>query len=215
MARTFADGKVRDVLPGRRRVGRPSVRHERREQILAAVERCIVEYGIGGTTLGRVADAAGVPRSLIHHHLGTRKEMLRAAASRTIANVDRTVREGMAEGEGDGRSDLERSFEVMFGPRLQDRSISVVIDELTGAAVRDEYVRGLVSGMYGAFVAEFERALSDAFPDAPADRCRTVAHAIVALADATGRFETYAFDPENFRRAREAAVWLAAGLNNK
>jgi AcrR family transcriptional regulator len=188
---------------------------ERREQILAAVERCIVEYGVAETTLARVADDAGVPRSLIHHYLGTREEMLRAAASRTITNVVRTVRKGIEESDGDGRSDLERCFDVMFGPRLQDRGIAVVIDELNGAAVRDEYVRGLVAGMYGAFVSEFERALGDSFPDAPVDRCRTVAHAIVALADATGRFDTYAFDPENFRRAREAALRLAADLGGE
>jgi AcrR family transcriptional regulator len=203
---------AQDAPKERRRVGRPSLGPERREQILAAVERCIVEYGISGTTLARVADAAGVPRSLIHHYLGTREEMLRAAASRTIANVDRIVREGMAESEDDGRRALERSLDVMFGPRLQDRSIAVVIDELTGAAVRDEYVRGLVAGMYGAFVGQFEQVLAHAFPDAPADRCRTVAHAIVSLADSAGRFEGYGFEPDNFRRAREAAVRLAAGL---
>ncbi len=204
-----------DAPPRRRRVGRPSLGPERREQILAAVERCIVEYGVAETTLAQVADDAGVPRSLIHHYLGTREEMLRAAASRTITNVVRTVSQGMEESDGDARSDLERCFDVMFGPRLQDRSIAVVIDELNGAAIRDEYVRGLVAGMYSTFVAEFERALCDAFPDAPVDRCRTVAHAIVALADATGRFDNYAFDPENFRRAREAAVRLAAGLGGE
>ena len=212
MAETLGDGSVQDAPAGRRRVGRPSVAPERREQILAAVERCIIEYGISGITLARVADAAGVPRSLIHHYLGTRDEMLRAAASRTIANVDRIVREGMEEGPGDGRSDLERSLDVLFGPSLQDRSIAVVIDELTGAAVRDEYVRELVAGMYSAFVTDFERALAEVFPDAPADRRRTVAHAIVALADSAGRFEAYAFESENFRRAREAAVRLAEGL---
>ena len=148
MTRATEAGRGEEAAPGRRRVGRPSVGPERREQILAAVEECIIEYGIAGTTLARVADTAGVPRSLIHHHLGNREEMLRAAASRTIANVDRAVREGMAESEGDGRSDLERCLDVMFGPRLLDRSISVVIDELTGAAVRDEYVRGLVGTSY-------------------------------------------------------------------
>ena len=212
MTDTPGNGSVRDAPPDRRRVGRPSLAPERREQILAAVERCIVEFGLSGTTLARVADAAGVPRSLIHHYLGTREEMLRAAASRTIANVDRIVREGMAEGQGDGRSELELSLDVMFGPRLQDRSIAVVIDELTGAAVRDEYVRELVAGMYGAFVSDSERVLAEAFPNAPADRRRTVAHAIVALVDSAARFETYGFESENFRRAREAAVRLVEGL---
>ena len=38
MTQGFEGGKGREVLPGRRRVGRPSAGPERREQILAAFE---------------------------------------------------------------------------------------------------------------------------------------------------------------------------------
>ena len=201
---------ARAAHDARRRVGRPSRAPERREQILEAVERCIVERGIAGTTLARVADAADMPRSLIHHYLGTRDALLRATAERAVANVTRSVRAGLAEAaEGDA---IGRRLDVLFGPRMRDRRITRLIDELGVASGTDPHVRRLLAGMYEAWVSSLARELERAFPDAAADERRTVAHAVVALADAASRFGDYDFDPENLRRTRAVAERLVRAL---
>lgn len=213
MAQTADDKPSDPDPPAPRRVGRPSRAPERREQILDAVEQCIIEFGIERTTMGRVAEAAGLPRSLIHHYLGNREALLQAAATRVVANIDRTLRQGLAEApEGDV---IERLLDVLFGPRMQDQRITHLVDELAITSLRDANVRGLLADMYDAFVSDFERRLSRAFPEAEADERRTVAHAVVALVEASSRFADYDFDPENFRRVRTVAARLIEGLGTR
>ena len=201
-----------EATPTKRRVGRPSRAKERRAQILDAVEECIVEYGIERTTMGKVADVAGVPRSLIHHYLGNREALLQVAAARAVANVDRTLRQGLAESEGGDV--IERLLDILFGPRMRDRRITHLIDELGAASLRDAGVRQLLADMYDSFVSDFERRLAKSFPDVPAEQRRDVAHAVVVLVESSSRFADYGFDPDNYRRARRIAARLIADLGD-
>ncbi|UOQ55956.1 TetR family transcriptional regulator [Leucobacter allii] len=57
-------------------MARPSVADERREQIIDATLRTIVEHGISGTTLDRIADAAGMSRGHVRHFVGNRDQLL-------------------------------------------------------------------------------------------------------------------------------------------
>lgn len=203
-------------VSGKRPVGRPSRALERREQILAAVERCIVEHGLERTTLARVADEAAVPRSLIHHYLGNREALLRATASRATTNVERALREALTnEDLGSGVGDIDHALDVMFGPRSQDPAITHLIDELGVAALRNDVVRALMAEMYNSFVTSLEGELRRAFPHAPLAKQRTVAHAIVGLVDAASRFADYGFDAENFPRMRTVASQLIDSLREE
>ena len=64
--------------------GRPTVAPERRQQILDAVEVCIIRYGLGATTLERIADEAGLTRSNLAHFVGNRDEILDAALTQCV-----------------------------------------------------------------------------------------------------------------------------------
>ena len=55
-------------------MARPSVKEERREQILTAYEQCVARYGVEGATLDKVAEEAGLARPLIRHNIGNREE---------------------------------------------------------------------------------------------------------------------------------------------
>ncbi|MBW2389182.1 MAG: hypothetical protein JRG89_12185 [Deltaproteobacteria bacterium] len=63
-------------------MARPSKVEERREQILDAFERCVVQSGIQGVTLEHVANEAGLPRSLVRHFVGNRDDMVAAVFER-------------------------------------------------------------------------------------------------------------------------------------
>jgi AcrR family transcriptional regulator len=199
-----------------RPVGRPTRAPERREQILDAVERCIIEHGLAETTLARVAEIAEMPRSLIHHYMGSRDALLRATAARAIENVQSSVRAGLAELQDRAETmDFDHSLDVFFGPRMQDPRITRLVDELGVVSFRDDLVRELLANMYRTFVSHLEGDFKVAFPHAPADHRRTIAHAIVGLADAASRFQDYGVDAENFRRMRSTAARLVQDLRSK
>ncbi|RGE20019.1 TetR/AcrR family transcriptional regulator [Leucobacter sp. wl10] len=61
-------------------MARPSVAGERREQIIEATLQTISERGISGTTLDRIADAAGMSRGHVRHFAGNRDRLLLDAA---------------------------------------------------------------------------------------------------------------------------------------
>lgn len=60
-------------------MGRPSLAVQRRQQILEAVDRCLLEHGLAGTTVARIAQAASVQPSLIAHYFGNKDGLLNEA----------------------------------------------------------------------------------------------------------------------------------------
>ena len=53
-------------------MSRPSLAPVRREQILDAVEACMLEDGIEGVSFSRVARRAGVRTSIVPHYFGSK-----------------------------------------------------------------------------------------------------------------------------------------------
>lgn len=61
-------------------MGRRSVAVERRRQVIVATVECMAAHGVGGTTLERIADAAGMARGHVRHFAGNRDDLLTDAA---------------------------------------------------------------------------------------------------------------------------------------
>ena len=74
-------------------MGRPKKDEARKEEILEAFERCVIREGITSTTLQKVADEAGLPRSLVRYFVGNRDEMIGLLISRVIGRAYRPLRE--------------------------------------------------------------------------------------------------------------------------
>lgn len=148
--------------------------------------------------------------------MGSRDALLRATAARAIENVQSGVRAGLAELQGRAETtDFDHLLDVFFGPRMQDPRITRLVDELGVVSFRDDLVRESLANMYRTFVSHLEEGFIAAFPHAPADHRRTIAHAIVGLADAASRFQDYGVDAENFRRMRSTAARLVQDLRSK
>src|SRR5215471_6974743 len=71
-------------------MGRPSLADTRRPQILRAFEDCVLKYGLEGSSLERIAQQAGVRRSLIRHYFGNKDELAEALVAGII---ERTIAE--------------------------------------------------------------------------------------------------------------------------
>ena len=67
--------------------GRPSLAPLRREQILDAVEACIIDYGIDGVSFARVASRAGVRTSIVPHYFGSKEALMTVMVDRVLGRV--------------------------------------------------------------------------------------------------------------------------------
>ena len=65
-------------------MGRPSLAEQRKEEILDAFGRCVAKFGLEGSSLEKIAEEAGMRRSILRHYLGNRDEMVIALAKKVI-----------------------------------------------------------------------------------------------------------------------------------
>ncbi|UTW55212.1 TetR/AcrR family transcriptional regulator [Kordiimonas sp. SCSIO 12610] len=65
-------------------MARPSIKQERTEEILDAFEICVAKYGVEGSTLEKIAEQAGLRRSLLRHYIGNREALLSSLVKRFI-----------------------------------------------------------------------------------------------------------------------------------
>lgn len=170
-------------------MGRKSQSEARREEILAAFERCIVRYGIDAP-LERIADEAGVRRSLIRHYLGNRDELVdqvidRIAAAyprRAAAILDRAIAHG-----------VEGLLDVLFpsegaGDAWEVEAIhawEAVIGAVSGASQgRYPQAKRRVATMMEEIAELAAVGLHERFPHAARDACREVAYGLFCLVQA-------------------------------
>lgn len=69
--------------------------------ILDAAEAVFVKKGFAATTMTEIADQAGVTKSLIHHHFGSKQKLWLEVKRRRLEALSNIQRELMADGEPD------------------------------------------------------------------------------------------------------------------
>jgi TetR/AcrR family transcriptional repressor of bet genes len=74
-------------------MARPSNRDERRAQIVDGLLRVLPETGYERATIQRIAEAAGLGAGLVHHHFGSKLEILLALGERLAELVSGRQRE--------------------------------------------------------------------------------------------------------------------------
>ena len=95
-------------------MGRPSKKAERTEEIFQAFQRCVIRFGLEGSTLERIAEEAGLQRSLVRHYVGNRSELVEQLAERTIeqSNQQWTALEAHLPATGISQPLLEHSVRL-------------------------------------------------------------------------------------------------------
>jgi TetR/AcrR family transcriptional repressor of bet genes len=73
-------------------MGRPSVRAERRAQLLAAFAEVLATRGYAGATIAAVAAQAGVAPGLVHHHFSDKDDLLESLLAELIDRFRRRTR---------------------------------------------------------------------------------------------------------------------------
>jgi TetR/AcrR family transcriptional regulator len=94
-----------------------------RSAILKAAEELFVEHGFAATSMATVAKHAGVTKSLIHHHFGSKRELWDAVKNVVMEDYQRQQQQMLTEREPD-LSLVEDSLVIYF--RFLQRNPHVV-----------------------------------------------------------------------------------------
>jgi AcrR family transcriptional regulator len=137
-------------------MGRPKKDEARKEEILEAFERCVIREGITSTTLQKVADEAGLPRSLVRYFVGNRDEMIGLLISRVIGRAYRPLRELDSP---DASFPLHELLDYLFAGAFLNNTTNSVVDRLWEIANSDESVRNELKNMYTNFKAMIEKSM--------------------------------------------------------
>ncbi|MDP6979989.1 MAG: TetR family transcriptional regulator [Myxococcota bacterium] len=195
-------------------MGRKSLAPVRTEEILEALDRCVLRDGLAATTLASVAAEAAVPRTLISHYFGGREGLLLAFFGRILARRLPEFEAWVARKRG--RSRLRAGLCYLFeGPFLDDHHGLATSGEMLGLAARNPDCARVLREMYDGFAAAVERELETHAPQASPARRKEAAYAIVCLAEQNQAQRWLGASPTQGRRALRAAETLVASLGTR
>ncbi len=161
-------------------MGRPSLRDVRTEEILTAYETCVARHGLDGATQDRIAEEAGVKRTLLRHYLGNKDEMVDALIDHVVARFNAETDQMIAALPATGRP--KALLDILFGPLGITESASVLTINALGAA-SDRFPKartGLLAAI-DRMLDAIAKELCDAYPKAGEEQCRVAAHGICHL----------------------------------
>ncbi len=192
-------------------MGRTSLAPQRKQEILDALQQCIEKHGLAGSTMARIAEQAGVQRSLISHYFGTREDLLGALFDRMLEMRSREF-ESYVENHSD-HTRLAAGLDYLFGgPFVAGGDGLAGTGETFSLAARSEAYRERLRVMYERFARRVEQELAKACTGTTAADRRAVAYAIVCLAEQNQSLSWLGFAPRHHRYARRAAQGLVEGL---
>ncbi|MGI9509216.1 MAG: TetR/AcrR family transcriptional regulator [Geminicoccaceae bacterium] len=185
---------------------RPSLKDVRSAEILAAFASCVARFGLEGATQERIAEAAGVKRTILRHYLGNRDDMIDALIDFVVADFD-----AQSQALFDALPNTDRVpvlLDVLFGASGRTNPDMVLVFEALVAAV-DRYpkAREALLAWTRRFIDAVEAELAMAFPTAAKDKIAAAGHGIVALyfnADSLHPLQP----PKSWDRALRAAADL-------
>jgi AcrR family transcriptional regulator len=161
-------------------MARPSLKEQRTEEILDAFARCVARYGVEGSTLERIAEEAGVKRTILRHYIGNRDDLIAALGERIRREFDSLTDELFDMLPEDGRVDW--LIEALFHPLSQTSSQDLAVAQALIAAA-DHYRN--IGEQLRAWVLKFDgliaRELASAYPDAPARDVEAVSFGILSI----------------------------------
>ena len=161
-------------------MGRPNLTEVRTAEILDAFERCVAQFGLIGTSLERVADEAGMKRSILRHYVGNRDDLIHALAERVVAKY-KSHFQRLLENASEKRriSDL---LDLFFPDKPVESAESVmVVEALIAAGDKYPKVRELMLGYVDDLVSQTAVELRSAYPQATKQRCWGVAYGVVSI----------------------------------
>ncbi len=161
-------------------MARPSLKEQRSKEILDAFARCVARYGVEGSTLDRIAEEAGVKRTILRHYIGNRDELIAALGARVEADFMARTEELFDALPRTGR--VEWLIEALFQPDSHSNAEDVAIAQalISAGDLYPDIAEGLRAWVlrFDALIAE---ELAAAFPDAHKPDIEAAAFGILGI----------------------------------
>jgi len=196
----------REIPDAPRRVGRPSLKDQRRREIVDAFIELVAARGLEHVSLDDVAADSGVQRAALRHFVGNRDDLVAAAITEITRlalaglKVRRTFPEAIAMLFDPGRM---KSFDVA------DRAWS----ELMPEAMRSPDTRAVIKECYDELIALISHALRQQHPTATRSHITDTAYAIACMAEHNYLFQRLGYPQARCKGLKEAALALAERLD--
>jgi len=160
-------------------MARPSMAPQRKEEILNALEACILKYGIQATSLENIAETAGMKRTILRHYIGNRDDIICALSQRWRAKYSDQWQQIIDWLPSKNRS--ESMLEALFTIGSSERVNATII----GEAIFSEAKRlPAIKADQQEIMFEFNQHLFDAlkhdYPDAEDEKVSLVSQGIYA-----------------------------------
>jgi AcrR family transcriptional regulator len=181
--------------------------HARRDQLLTVALEVFARQGFHATSMNDVAEAAGVTKPVLYQHFGSKRELYLELLSSVGQHLLEAITAATAQANSP-HAKVELGFAAYFRWVADDHDAFVLL--FGSGARRDEEFAEAVRGFEEAMAAEVAPMIE---ADIDADHQRTLAFALVGLAEGTSRNLVAAgtpFDPE--RLARQVADLAWGGL---
>mgnify|MGYP000633928405 CR=1 FL=1 len=158
---------------------RPSLKDERSHEILDAFLTCVARFGLEGATQERIAEEAGVKRTLLRHYLGNRDDMIRALMQFVIAGFSENTATLEQVLGPDG--DLTQLITVLFDARdASDPRLMLAYQAMVASVDTYPDMRAPLLESLQSFLNVIEAAAKRSYPSSAPDRIQAVAHGISA-----------------------------------
>lgn len=192
-------------------MGRPSLAKQRKAEILDAFGRCVARYGLEGSTLEKIAEEAGMRRSILRHYIGNRDELIEQLAEKVIAEYRQANQEYFKTfGDRDRAKNLVEC--LLPSQSIGSTEQLLVIEGLIGAAPNYPNVRKLVFEYVDELVQLVAEQLKYISPKSTKTRCFETAYALVSISFNQESLQPLQLPPRYLKAARRVARQLIEDL---
>ena len=193
-------------------MGRPKLTEIRTVEILDAFERCVARYGLEGSSLERVAEEAGMKRSILRHYIGNRDEMIVALAERVVGKYRQAFQDFLDQTTNKNRPKQLLSYFFPDSPVESTEDI-LVVEALIAASEQNSQVRSLMFSYVDGLVGDLSKQLRVAFPNASSQKCWSVAYGVVSICFNQESLSPMRLPPKYLRAARSCSEALIYSLD--
>jgi AcrR family transcriptional regulator len=176
----------------------------RREQILDVALEVFGRAGYHGASMNDVAEAAGVTKPVLYQHFDSKRELYQALLEEVGNRLLSAIAKATADAP-DGRSQTERGFRAYFRWVAEDHDEFQLL--YGGGTRRDDEFRDAIRRVTDEAASAIAPLIA---VDIEPDHRRTIAHALVGLAEGASRRLVErgdSFDPDEIARQVSDLAW--------
>ncbi|WP_420549691.1 TetR/AcrR family transcriptional regulator [Curvivirga sp.] len=161
-------------------MARPSLKDQRSEEILDAYVICAARFGLEGATQERIAEQAGVQRTILRHYLGNKDDMLKALAVHVIDQFQgQTELMDQALQASDKKEQL---LDILFASGvISNMNLVLVYQALVARSEQDAELKPLLLSSLTSFISCIEKFLKRTSSCEDTDRIFAVTQGVIAI----------------------------------